>query len=162
MRTILLTLLLTCPVFAQCPPGMTCPIVSVRSFAYQPRWFNHDGKSSARHAIENHNLNVSGMSYNQIRMALDHDHDTFGSQHTHAMRASNASRMHANNTHILPAPEIIVSPPPRYVSYSAPIVSTPPIYYSYSYSGPVYRGPVRALFGSRPIRSFLQRLFGRR
>lgn len=54
---------------------------------YTPRWHNYDGKSRMQHAVEDHDMNISGKSQAQVLREMDAYHDKYGPGHP--VRVSN-------------------------------------------------------------------------
>ena len=94
--------------------------------SYKPRWNNFDGKSRMQHAIEDHGLNVAGMSEAQVLRQLDADHDRFGGNGHAAIRASRSvASAPVVSYPVAPAPMRIVQPR-TVTTYSYPQTSNCP------------------------------------
>lgn len=59
------------------------PVVS----SYTPRWQNYDGKDRLTHAAQDHGIDVSRYTPDQVLRMMDADHDRYGAGHS-AIKAS--------------------------------------------------------------------------
>lgn len=55
--------------------------------SYTPRWQNYDGKDRMTHAAQDHGIDVSRYTPDQVLRMMDADHDRYGSGHA-AIKAS--------------------------------------------------------------------------